>query len=238
MKKTLFAVAIASVASFAFAEEADASASSGGWPLTLRFQAGGMGRGCIKAKTPVGSQTSELWGPEGDVFVKAYGTDKFNLWLGVGGTWGVEKEVFSFSQGQWGGGGLVYGWRDGKADLEYAECRVLAMPEWKACKWASLAARLGCAFDWVGCEARYNSGLDIYSAPGVLAASTADHSRMNKTEFVAAAILGLQANVFIADNFGLYGYCDYRPSGDASFGSYGKVELSGWQAGAGVLVEF
>lgn len=62
------------------------------------------------------------------------------------------------------------------------------------------------------------------------------------TRFAAQAILGLQATYLFTDNLGVYATCDWRIGGDTTFKTdYGErysADLSGWCAGAGVLVQF
>ncbi|MBO5642639.1 MAG: hypothetical protein J6S51_01315 [Kiritimatiellae bacterium] len=60
--------------------------------------------------------------------------------------------------------------------------------------------------------------------------------------FNAQAILGLQTNYFITDIFGICASIDYRIGDEAKFKKYGEkvgeLDMDGWYAGMGVIMQF
>lgn len=235
--------------------------SPAAWRLTL----GGFGRGNIRTSVENGGADHEaVWGPELEVYWNACECDDFRLWLGMGGAFAPRQDAYSrrsrsrTSEHQVSDDGYTtYDFsmtsdEDCSVDLASGEFRLVAMPEWKVTESFSLAGRFGVAFDWVQAKYRnmsswsWNSRFDI-NIPGILQETDVDSdagrsgASETKTDFAAYGIVGLEATYMFTDNVGIYALCDWRIGDDAEFNCGGetcRVDMGGWYAGAGVVVQF
>ena len=129
----------------------------------------------------------------------------------------------------------------------------MAVPEWKVTERLALGARVGVAFDWMRVKCKRRSSWAWHSRfitdiPGIEQKEDTDsdggvdRDSDSVTEFAAQAILGLQATYLFTDNVGLYVACDWRLGDKTTFKTdYGDrfdVDLNGWYASAGVVVQF
>lgn len=235
-------------------------------PASWRLTIGGFGRGNVRTKLKGATADHEqFWGADMDVAYNVWENDRFNVWVGMGGTFCPSQDAYgrrgstSRSEHQVSDDGFVtydfnYNSRDNRSvDLGYGELRMMAVPEWKVTERFSIGARVGVAFDWMRAKCRRNSrwGWDsqfVTNIPGI-ATETDNDSDIGEdggsdsvTEFAVQAIVGLQATYMFTDWIGLYANCDWRMGGDMTFKTdYGDrfaVDMSGWYAGAGVVVQF
>ena len=232
------------------------------WRLTV----GGFGRGNVRTKLKgCTADHEQLWGADLDIQYSVWENDRFNIWLGIGGTFCPSQDAYgrrgSSRKGehQVSDDGFVtydfdYSSRDRRSvDLGYGEFRLMAAPEWKVSGGFSLGARLGVAFDWMRAKCKRGSTWTWRSSfvtdiPGVGAETDNDadagydRDSDSVTEFAVQAILGVQATYLFTDCFGVYAACDWRLGGDTTFKTdYGDkfdVDMSGWYASAGLVFQF
>ena len=266
MKRTTL-VAAALCACAAMAEEAatelvEETDSLPRWRLTV----GGFGRGDVRTKLKGATADREqLWGADIDVQYNVWGNDYFNVWVGIGGSFCPSSDAFgragvgSRSEHDVSEDGFVtydfnYSSRERRTvDLGYGELRLMAVPEWKVTERFSIGARVGVAFDWIRAECKHDSNWAwnsrfVVDIPGIPVDIDEDSDRGggshsdSSTEFAAQAIVGVQATYMFLDWMGIYANCDWRIGGDTTFKtSYGDqfaVDMSGWYAGAGMVVQF
>ena len=232
------------------------------WRLTL----GGMGRGNIRAKLKGATADYEqLWGAEMDAQCNVWQNDKFNVWVGVGGTLCPSQDAYGSRSSSMRNehnvsddGFVTYDFNYNSSDrrsvdLGYGEFRLMVVPEWKVTEKFSLGARLGVAFDWMRAKCRRESSwawnsLFVMDIPGVMVDLDADSDNGSSgggdsiTEFAAQGIFGIQATYMFTEWIGLYANCDWRIGDDTIFKTdYGdrySIDMTGWYAGAGVVVQF
>ena len=227
--KKMMAVAVAALALGAFAQDPEQEVNSQSWRLTV----GGFGRGSMTLR-PVGMPRKhfEMYGVDADVQFKAYETEKFNFWTGVGFGWAPNQRVYNVTEVTSIGGGF-YAVDKEKNDLQYGELRLMAVPEWKVTDDFMLGLRLGVAFDWTRCKNHWSGGV-----PGIAMAEGSD----TYSDFVAQGIVGLQGTYMFMENVGLYAAIDWRGGSDPTLkkngNTYGKLSMDGWYASAGVVVGF
>ena len=267
MKKLTMAMA-ATLCAYAVTaqEEPQGFVEADGGPQTWRLTIGSFGRGNVRTKMKGTTADHErVWGADVDLQYCVWREEKFDLWMGVGGT-------FCPSQDAYGGRGRTrrgehqvsedgfvtydfnYDGRDRRSvDLGYGEFRLMMVPEWNVTDRFSLGARLGVAFDWVRAKCRHdtswrwNSRFDI-NIPGLDSEVDTDSGRGRSggadsvTSFAAQAIVGIQAIYMFTDNVGLYANCDWRLGRETTFKTdYGdkfSFDLSGWYAGVGLVIQF
>lgn len=241
--------------------ETQAEGSQSAWSLTV----GGFGRGGIRTSMDNGGADREtMWGSDMEIYYNAYENENFRLRLGMGGAFMPRQDAYSRKYGSQttehqvsDDGYVTYDYQSqetGKRSVELAngEFRLVAMPEWRVTESFFLGARMGVAFDWLQARCRnssswsWNSSFDT-NIPGIFEETDLDSdsgSRANsssKTEFAAYGILGLEATYMFSEHIGIYALCDWRIGDDAEFDCVGekyKVDMSGWYAGAGVVVQF
>lgn len=238
-------------------EEADA-------PAGFRLSAGGFARGDVRGASGGAKDRAQLYGPEADVLWNAWEAGGFRLWLGAGGAVAPERRVLrgrtrtaTHERRTSDDGYATYDFSSSDArrrtlDAGFGEVRLVAEPEWRVTEAWSVAGRLGVAFDWVRARSRYardwswRSSFD-FDIPGVPPSSDRDgdsggeRSRASETAFTAQGILGLKTTYMFTDSFGVYALCDWRLGEKLDVGSGASratVDLSGWYAAAGVVVEF
>ena len=235
-------------------------------PANWRLTIGGFGRGNVRTKLKgATADHDQLWGADMDVQYNVWENDNINVWVGVGGTFCPNQDAYG-SRGSGNSNthtvsddGFVtydfnYNSRDRRSvELGYGELRMMAVPEWKVTERFSIGARVGVALDWMRAKCRrssswaWDSRFDI-NIPGLGATTDTDGDSGSSsdsdsvTEFAAQAIVGIQATYMFTDWIGLYANCDWRMGGDTTFKTdYGdrfSVDMSGWYAGAGVVVQF
>lgn len=233
--------------------------------IGLKVKFGGFGHGNIRTKAGQGgSDREEVWGPEMEVHYNVYEGESFRLWVGVGGAFAPRQDVYgrrsrsSTSEHQVSDDGYVI--YDFEAQTEAArslelqstELRLIATPEWQVSDSFSIGGRMGVALEWLQGKYRNSSSWHwnssfITDIPGIGqevdldSDSETSNSSGTKSEFAAYGIIGLEATYMFNDMVGLYAFCDWRIGDDVKFrtsdGSY-KVDMNGWYAGAGVVVQF
>ena len=265
MKKLAVAAAAALCASAVFAEEAELAEeteATQSWRLTV----GGFGRGNVRTKLKgATSDHEQLWGADMDLQYNVWQNEDVNIWFGIGGTFCPKQDAYSRdgrssrTQHDVSDDGYVtydfnYSSHDSRSvDLGYGEFRLMAVPEWKVTEHLALGARVGVAFDWMRAKCKRRSSWAWNSRfttdiPGIVQEEDTDsdggvdRDSDSVTEFAAQAILGLQATYLFTDNIGLYAACDWRLGDKTTFKTdYDDkfdVDLSGWYASAGVVVQF
>ena len=222
--KKMMAAAVAAFALGAFAQDSEQEGCSQSWRVTV----GGFGRGSMRM-TPSDMPRGrfEMYGADADVLFKAYETERFNLWTGVGFGWAPNQEVYDETRTA----GAAY--NHTKSTLQYGELRFMVVPEWKATDDFSLGLRLGVAFDWTHCRTHTDGGI-----PGLFAFSGSE----SYSDFIAQGIVGLQGTYMFMENVGLCAAIDWRGGNDPTLKkngeTYGKLSMDGWYASAGVVVAF
>lgn len=214
------------------------SDSMGNW----RFSAGGFGRGNIRTDSFYStSDRAQVYGADMDVQYKILGNQKANLWVGLGGAFSPNQEIYSKRDSQ-----LFYNRH--MVDLGYGELRLMLVPEWKVSEQFFVGARLGYAFDWLRVKCRKDSLLGYQS------------DVETEVEFAAQGILGVQAMYMVTENLGFYAACDWRLGGkdqregwliggasgglltdDSSVAANGErydIELDGLYVSAGIVFQF
>ena len=266
--KKLTAMAAAALACVAMAQESttpeleEASGDGANWRLTI----GGFGRGNVKTRLKGGSgDHKQFWGADMDLQYSVWANQDFNVWVGIGGTFCPNQDAYSGiggsrrSEHQVSDDGYVtydfnYATSERRSvELGYGELRMMAVPEWNVTERFALGARVGVAFDWIRAKCEQSSSWRwdsqfVTDIPGILATTDVDSDAgrsgysEGKTKFAAQAILGLQATYLFTDYFGIYAACDWRLGGDTTFNTgYGDafvIDMSGWYASAGLVVQF
>jgi hypothetical protein len=201
-----------------------------------RFSAGGFGRGNIRTDSFYStSDRAQVYGADMDVQYKILGNQKANLWVGLGGAFSPNQEIYSKRGGQ-----LFYNRH--MVDLGYGELRLMLVPEWKVSEQFFLGLRVGYAFDWLRVKCRKDSLLGYQS------------DVETEVEFTVQAILGVQALYMLTEYLGFYATCDYRHGGSdtsrwwrgllpdatsvAANGERYDIELNGLCVSAGIVVQF
>ena len=266
MKKLMVAFA-AAVAIGAFANEArngKTGTENETRAASCRITVGGFGRGNVRTSMGGGSERNTLWGPEMEMHWNAYENEDFRLWLGMGGAFSPRREVYGrknstqTSEHQVSNDGYVtydfssYSSNSRSVDLATGEFRLLCTPEWKVSESFSVGGRFGVAFDWLQAKCKtssvwaWNSRFQT-NIPGLVEETDVDEdsgrnsNSYSKTEFAAYGILGLEATYMLTEYVGLYALCDWRIGNDAEFDCGSgtcKVDMDGWYAAAGVVVQF
>ena len=231
-----------------------------------RFTVGGFGRGNVRTKLKGTTADHErFWGADMDLQYNVWQNEDFNMWLGIGGTFSPNQDAYSnrgrsySSEHQVSDDGYVtydfdYSSRDRRSvDIGYGEFRLMAVPEWKINDKFLIGARMGVAFDWMRASCRRDSSWAwrssvLIAIPGLPesvdtdsdSGRTSDHDAV--TVFSTQAILGLQATYMFTDWLGIYAACDWRLGGDSTFmtdyGDKFSIDMSGWYAGTGIVVQF
>ena len=201
-----------------------------------RFSAGGVGRGNIRTDSFYStSDRAQIYGADMDVQYKIPGNQKANLWVGLGGAFSPNQEIYSKRDSQ-----LFYNRQ--MVDLGYGEFRLLLVPEFKITEQFFLGLRVGYAFDWLRVKCRKDSLLGYQS------------DVETEVEFTAQAILGVQALYMLTEYLGFYATCDYRHGGSdtsrwwrgvlpdatsvSANGERYDIELNGLCVSAGIVVQF
>lgn len=245
MKKLMIAAFVAGLIGLAEANELQEENDSQNWRIT----AGGFARGSMKAKIGNLSDRVELYGADLDFYYRAVEADKFSLWAGIGGAFMPEQDAgkVSFYEKdtsdpyttiELGG--------KGEFDVGYGEFRMMLVPEYEIIEDWTVGARLGVAFDWLRGRGSFSTWSETNIAIPGIPSTTIPVGSSGKSEnysaFVAQAILGLQTTYLVTDNFGIYAAIDYRVGGEAEFKKsgekYAELDMNGWYAGAGVVVQF
>ena len=266
--KKLTAVTAAALACAAMAQESttpELEGASGG-DANWRIAVGGFCRGNVKTRLKGGSAGhKQFWGADMDLQYSVWANQDFNICVGLGGTFCPSQDAYSGNGGSRRGehqvsddGYVTYDFNYASSErwsveLGYGEFRMMAVPEWNVTERFALGARIGVAFDWIRakCERssvwRWDSRFDT-DIPGIPAVVDVDSDgggsgySEEKTKFAAQAILGLQATYLLTDYLGIYAACDWRLGGDTTFNTgYGDVfavDMSGWYASAGLVVQF
>lgn len=232
MKKMMVA-AVAAFALGAFAQDSEQEVNSQSWRLTV----GGFGRGSMSLHpTDMPKERFEAYGADADVLFKAYETEQFNFWTGIGFGWAPNRRVYNETTHQSLGGGLITIDDTVKSDFQYGELRLMAVPEWKATDDFMLGLRLGVAFDWTRCKSRWEN---VVGSPFGTAVAGGSETY---SDFLAQGIVGLQGTYMFMENVGLYAAFDWRGGSDPTFrkngDNCGKLSMDGWYASAGVVVGF
>ena len=212
--------------------------STGCW----RFSSGGFGRGNIRTDSFYStSDRAQVYGADMDVQYKILGNQKANLWVGLGGAFSPNQEIYSKRDSQ-----LFYNRQ--MVDLGYGEFRLLLVPEFKITEQFFLGLRVGYAFDWLRVKCRKDSLWGYQS------------DVETEVEFAAQGILGVQAMYMVTENLGFYAAFDWRLGGkdqregwliggasgglftdDSSVAANGErydIELDGLYVSAGIVVQF
>jgi hypothetical protein len=244
MKKLMIAAFAAGLVGLVEANELQEENDSQNW----RIAAGGFARGSMKAKIGNLSDRVELYGADLDLFYRAVEVNGFSLWAGIGGTFTpyqdagkvsfYEKMGDEFTSIELGG--------NGSFDVGYGEFRMMLVPEYEVAEGWTVGARLGVAFDWLRVRGNMSTWSETNIAIPGIPSTTIPVGSSGKSEnysaFVAQAILGLQTTYLVTDNFGIYAAIDYRVGGEAEFKKsgekYAELDMDGWYAGAGVVVQF
>lgn len=231
MKKIMVA-AVAAFALGAFAQDSELEGGSQLWRLSI----GGFGRGSMRLKSEdMPSGRFEMYGADADVLFKAYETEDFNFWTGVGFGWAPNQRVYNKSR-VWNFPGVTVSNAE-KNDLQYGELRLVAVPEWKATDDILLGLRLGVAFDWTRCKNHRHSTVSIPPLPPI-----AEDGSETYSDFLAQGIVGLQGTYMFTENIGLYAAIDWRGGSDPTLKkngiTYGKLSMDGWHASVGATVQF
>ena len=201
-----------------------------------RFSSGGFGRGNIRTDSFYStSDRAQVYGEDMDVQYKILGNQKANLWVGLGGAFSPNQEIYSKRDSQ-----LFYNRQ--MVDLGYGEFRLLLVPEFKITEQFFLGLRVGYAFDWLRVKCRKDSLLGYQS------------DVETEVEFTAQAILGVQALYMLTEYLGFYATCDYRHGGSdtsrwwrgalpdatsvSANGERYDIELNGLCVSAGIVVQF
>jgi hypothetical protein len=245
MKKLIIAAFAAGLAGLVQANELQEENDSQNWRIT----AGGFARGSMKAKIGNLSDRVEFYGADMDLYYRAIEVNGFSLWAGIGGTFTpyqdagrvsfYEKDASDpYTTIELGG--------KGEFDVGYGEFRMMLVPEYEVAEGWSIGARLGVAFDWL----RARGSLSTWSKteiaiPGLPTTTipvgpSADSEKFS--DFNVQAVLGLQTTYLFTDNIGLYASIDYRLGDDAKFKKHGEkvgeLDMNGWYAGVGVVLQF
>ena len=245
MKKLMMAAFAAGLIGLVEANELQEENGSQNWRIT----AGGFARGSMKAKIGNLSDRVELYGADLDLYYRAVEADGFSLWAGIGGTFTpyqdagkvsfYEKDVSDpYTTIELGG--------KGECDVGYGEFRMMLVPEYEVAEGWSFGARLGVAFDWL----RARGSLSTWSRttiniPGIPSTSIPvgpSNDSEKFSDFVAQGVVGLQATYLFTDNLGFYSAIDYRVGDEAEFKKngekYGSLNMNGWYASAGLVLQF
>ena len=93
----------------------------------------------------LGSDNGDLWGAGLDVQFNLIPAERFNLWVGLGGTYIPEQDFADFAYSE---GDAYYSYsEDYKARIRSYGMRVMAVPEWKVCDAFALGLRLGVSLE-------------------------------------------------------------------------------------------
>ena len=157
---------------------------------------------------------ADHYGIEMDVQRNLLQSDKYDLWLGLGGAYGPRQ------------GGAFAG---NAAKLSTGEFRLMTIPQRYLTDDFALGLRLGASFNWLNVKS------STAQATAFQDASKSD------TQFAAQAILGVQATYMLNDRVGLYGNFDWRLGDEASFNTRAgesTVDTSGWLWSTGAILTF
>jgi hypothetical protein len=184
-----------------------------------------------------------------DLYYRAVEADGFSLWAGIGGTFTPYQDA----------GKVSFYEKDtsdpyttielgGKGDLDvgYGEFRMMLIPEYEITSGWTVGARIGVAFDWLRGRGSFSTWSETTIViPGIPATKIPvgpSNDSGDYSDFTAQAILGLQTTYFFTDNFGVYTSIDYRVGDEVEFKEHGEkvgeLNMDGWYAGVGVVVQF
>lgn len=246
MKNLVIAAFVAGLIGLVEANELQEENGSQNWRIT----AGGFARGSMKAKIGNLSDRVELYGGDMDLYYRALEVDGFSLWAGIGGTFTpyqdagkvsfYEKMGDQFTSIELGG--------KGSFDVGYGEFRMMLVPEYEITSNWSLGGRIGVAFDWLRARGKLSTwskmSIPQPGNPSVFIPVnefTSEESE-NYSDFNVQAVLGLQTTYLFTDNIGLYASIDYHLGDEAKFKKHGEkvgeLDMNGWYAGVGVVVQF
>jgi hypothetical protein len=203
----------------------------------------------MKAKIQNSTDRAEMYGADLDVYYRVMEKDSFSLWAGIGGTFSPYQDVAKMSFNEVDASDpfatIELGGK-GEFDVGYGEFRMMLVPEYEVKEGWSIGGRLGVAFDWLRARGSFSTwSKTAIAIPGIPTTTipvgpTSDSE--NYSDFNAQAILGLQTTYLFTDNFGFYASLDYRIGDEAEFKEngekVGKLDMDGWYAGAGVVVQF
>lgn len=244
MNKMMIA-AVSVMGTFAAFAAAEQEVGEQNWRVTV----GGVARGSMKGKVGNFSERCEAYGADLDIQYKTFSSGDFNLWTGIGGSYIPEQRVSKASFYEIDNSDPDVTIEDGgrgSLDIAYGELRLLLVPEWQITKRWAVGARAGVAFDWVRATIKTSTwsltNIHIPGLPEAIIPVGPDGETDHMTDFVAQAIMGVQTTYMFCDNLGLYANFDYRCGGSADFEKngqkYGELNMNGWFAGAGVVVQF
>ena len=246
MKKLMIAAFAAGLAGLVQANELQEENDSQNWRIT----AGGFARGSMKAKIGNLSDRVELYGADMDLYYRAVDADGFSLWAGIGGTFTPYQDAgkVSFYEKMGDNGVSIEAGGNGEVDVGYGEFRMMMVPEYEITSNWSLGGRIGVAFDWLRARGKLSTwSKTSIPQPGdpsvfIPVNEFASEESDNYSDFNAQAILGLQTTYLFTDNFGFYASIDYRIGDEAEFEENGekagKLDMDGWYAGVGVVIQF
>ena len=214
MKNLIALFCAAGLAAVAAAAEAPALEAGGtDWASRLRVSAGGFGRFGAEAKLKgLGSDNGDLWGAGLDVQFNLIPAERFNLWVGLGGTYIPEQDFADFAYSE---GDAYYSYTEAyKMRIRSYGMRLMAVPEWKVCDAFALGLRLGVSLEHY--KGEVNSNWRYSDSYG----TASGYDTFSDSDNLVQGIVGLQATWNITDHFGLFAYVDGRFGGDVDL----KVE--------------
>lgn len=240
MKKTMIAAILGACASFVFAdtmapegvnrEDEECSNEGRVWRMTL----GGFARGGMNLH-PNGfkKERVEAYGADADFQFNLLQCSDLNLWADLGFSWAPNRRVYKKNGKEDIGAGFSYCWAE-RVQMQYGQLRLMLVPEWQATESLAFGVRLGVGLDWIRMREHYSDAI----VPAIGAWSQSDKS----SRFTAEGIAGLQATYMFTSNLGFYANIDARMGEKMRFKKRGthvaKLDMSGWCAGAGLIVQF
>lgn len=198
-----------------------------------RIMVGGFARGGMRMKSNWIGHKKEFfnaYGADMDFQFKTLETEDFNLWADLGFSWAPDRTVFNKKK-SFADGPFYYGTHE-KASFQYGQLRFMLVPEWQVTEKFAVGARLGAGLNWTRIRV-YRGGFEPNGSWG---------ERHSFSKFGAEAIAGLQATYMFTENLGVYANIDARMGEKMQYKKYGRslasVDMSGWYAGAGMVVTF
>ncbi|MBO5648037.1 MAG: hypothetical protein J6S30_04685 [Kiritimatiellae bacterium] len=245
MKKVLVAVMAAGIAGWSFADVAEEACDD----QNLRITAGGFARGSMKAKIQNSTDRAEMYGADLDVYYRVMEKDSFSLWAGIGGTFSPYQDVAKMSFNEVDASDPFVTIELGgkaEAEVEYGELRLMLVPEYAVNESWSIGARMGVAFDWLKARGSLSTWsrttIAIPGIPSTVIPVGPSKDSAEFSDFVAQGVVGLQTSYMFADNFGIYASIEYRAGSEAEFKKggekFGALDMDGWFAGAGIVIQF
>ena len=190
------------------------------WSSRIRLTADGYGNfgSKMELSDPAASTHGDLYGTRLDLQLKLYTKERFNLWVGLGGSWTPDQEFGTYAE-DYSDPGVYTETLSGKMEVRDYALRAMVVPEWQLLDPLALGLRLGVELGHT--KAKFSEHWSYTDIGG----TENDSWDFENSETLVRGIVGLQATWMFTEHLGLTAY------GEGQFGQDMDLEIDGEKFG-------